>query len=158
MATEIERKFLVFADKLPVLENGQHFIQGYLSLLPNVRYRMIDDQVIITIKKDKVGGPGRYEWEFADTVSDKEEREELKKLAVRIPIEKIRYKIFYQNLTWEIDVYQGENNGLITAEVELPSIDYQIIFPEWIDKENEVGHNPKYFNSNLGEYPYQSWV
>jgi CYTH domain-containing protein len=156
MAIEIERKFLVFKDLLPPLKDGGHYIQGYLSLDPQVRYRMIGSEVIIAIKTSEKGSVGRNEWEFTNTL-DETERQKLKALAIRKPIEKIRYKIPYEGLIWEIDVYQGENDGLISAEVELPTPDYPIVFPSWIDKDSEIGNNPKYRNSNLGEHPYKDW-
>lgn len=156
MAIEIERRFLVFKNQLPPLEDGQYFIQGYLSLEPQVRYRMIGDEVIITIKTNEGGKIGRNEWEFTNSL-DQTEREKLKALAVRKPIEKIRYKVPYEGLVWEIDVYQGDNEGLISAEAELPTADYPIVFPEWIDSTSEIGNNPKYRNSNLGENPYKTW-
>jgi adenylate cyclase len=156
MAIEIERRFLVFKDKLPPLQDGKHFIQGYLSLDPQIRYRMIGDEVIIAIKTKGEGNMGRNEWEFTNSL-DEAEREKLKTLAIRKPIEKIRHKIPHEGLIWEIDVYQGDNEGLITAEAELPATDYPIIFPEWIDSESEIGSDPKYRNSNLGEHPYKTW-
>lgn len=156
MAIEIERKFLVFKDLLPPLNDGQYFIQGYLSLDPQVRYRMIGDKVIIAIKTNESGSVGRNEWEFTNSL-DQTERDKLKLLAIRKPIEKIRYKIPYEGLIWEIDVYQGDNEGLISAEVELPSVDYLIVFPKWIDNESEIGGDPKYQNANLGENPYKNW-
>src|SRR5215472_606250 len=35
-------------------------------------------------------------------------------------VEKIRHIVPYGNLNWEIDVFSGENQGLVVAEVELP--------------------------------------
>lgn len=156
MAIEIERRFLVFKDLLPPLKDGRHFIQGYLSLDPHIRYRMIGDEVIIAIKTNEKGATGRNEWEFAKSL-DQADREKLKALAIRKPIEKIRHEIPHEGLVWEIDVYQGDNEGLITAEVELPAVDHPIPFPTWIDSASEIGSDPKYRNSNLGEHPYKTW-
>lgn len=157
MAIEIERKFLVFKDKLPELSSGQYFIQGYLSVDPQIRYRMIGDEVTIAIKTSKKGSLGRYEWEFTNTI-EKTEREILKELTVRKPIEKIRYKIPYKELVWEIDVYQGDNEGLITVEAELPSADYSIVFPDWVDSTSDISDDSKYQNVNLGDHPYKNWI
>jgi len=157
MAIEIERKFLVIKDNLPKLTGGQHFVQGYFCGStpdePNIRFRIIDDEVIITIKKGEKGSIKRYEWEFKQKLPE-EEIGELKSLAIRKPIEKDRYKIPYADLVWELDVYRGENEGLVTADVELPSVDYNISFPDWIKQKSEIGNDPKYFNINLGEHPY----
>ena len=155
MPIEIEKKYLVHKNKLPVLADGQYFTQGYLSRKPNVRFRVIGDDVTITIKKG-IEGISRYEWEFKQNLP-KAEIEELVKLAICKHIEKIRYKIPFEALVWEIDVYQGDNDGLITADVELPSVDYPIIFPDWIDKESDISSQPQYFNYNLGENPFKEW-
>lgn len=153
MPEEIERKYLVYKDKLPILKNGTLFIQGYLSIEPHVRVRIIGNKVIIGIKNIIKDGRSRNEWEFEKKLN-KEEIKSLVKLCIKKPIEKIRYNIKHKNLIWEIDEYQADNKGLITADVELPYIDYPIDFPDWISSSEEITHNPKYFNTNLGEHPY----
>jgi len=153
---EIEKKYLVFTKKLPKLKNGVLFLQGYLCLNPHIRFRIIKDEVIITIKKIGKSGFERGEWEFSKKM-DKEQIEELVKLAKWKPVKKMRYKIKHKGLVWEIDKYLEKNQGLITADVELPSKDYRIPFPEWVDGSKEITNDSKYFNRNLGEHPYQRW-
>jgi CYTH domain-containing protein len=70
-------------------------------------------------------------------------------------IEKTRYKIEYAGLTWEVDEFAAENQGLIIAEVELTDENQSIELPEWIGK--EVSDDPRYFNANLVENPYSQW-
>jgi adenylate cyclase len=156
MSEEIEHKYLVYKDKLPILKNGTLFIQGYLSIKPHVRVRIIGNKVIIGIKNIINDGKSRNEWEFEKKLN-KEEIKSLLKLCIEKPIEKIRYNIKHEDLIWEIDEYQADNRGLITADVELPYIDCPIDFPDWINSSREITHNPKYFNTNLGKHPYCNW-
>ena len=37
-------------------------------------------------------------------------------------IEKVRHKVPFGGLTWEVDVFAGENEGLVIGEVELYSV------------------------------------
>ena len=70
-------------------------------------------------------------------------------------IEKNRYKIERDNLTWEVDEFFGENQGLVCAEVELKSEDQPYDKPAWVGE--EVTGDPKYFNSNLIQHPFKNW-
>ena len=70
--------------------------------------------------------------------------------------EKTRYKIPAGNgLTWEIDEFHGVNEGLIVAEIEVPSEDTSFEKPDWLGE--EVSSDPRYFNSNLVSHPYTTW-
>ena len=156
MALEIERKFLVLSEHLPSLQDGQYIVQGYLSEKPSIRYRFLDDSIVITIKETHEDG-SRFEFETLNSKSSLEERSTLKRLSLVPPIEKIRYRIPFEGLTWEIDVYQGENKGLITVDVEFPEVGYPLDFPKWVDTQREITQEPKYFNINLGRSPYSTW-
>jgi adenylate cyclase len=50
-------------------------------------------------------------------------------------IEKMRYRIPVSGLTWEVDEFEGENRGLITAEVELTDENQSVSLPDWIGAE-----------------------
>ena len=54
-----------------------------------------------------------------------------------------------------MDVFHGENQGLIVAEVELKFKDQKFEKSEWIGA--EVIGESKYFNSNLIHHPYNQW-
>jgi len=56
---------------------------------------------------------------------------------------------------WEVDVFEGENAGLLVAEVELASEDEAFTLPSWVTK--EVTNDIRNFNSNLIENPYSNW-
>jgi len=156
LALEIERKFLVLSEHLPSLQAGQYIVQGYLSEKPSIRYRLLDDSIVITIKETHEDG-SRFEYETFNSKSSLEERSTFKKLSLVPPIEKIRYRIPFEGLIWEVDVYQGENEGLITVDVEFPEIGYPLRFPKWVDAEREITRDPEYSNFNLGKRPYSVW-
>ncbi|MFM6402188.1 CYTH domain-containing protein, partial [Planktothrix sp.] len=77
----------------------------------------------------------------------------LETLCDRTLIEKTRYKILMGDLTWEVDEFWGENQGLILAEVELETEDQNIDIPDWIGE--EVTSDPRYYNSNLVKNPFK---
>ena len=56
---------------------------------------------------------------------------------------------------WTIDVFSGENQGLVLAEIELESEDTKIELPAWIGK--EVTFDKRYYNADLAENPYTEW-
>jgi CYTH domain-containing protein len=70
-------------------------------------------------------------------------------------IEKYRYSVKYEKLVWEIDEFTGANSGLVLAEVELDSTEQKIQIPKWIG--TEVTGDPKYYNANMVNNPYQNW-
>ena len=154
MAKEIERKFLVTGGEWRGLAEGIMYRQGYLSTVKErtVRVRTIEDQGYLTIKGISVGAT-RLEFEYNIPVADANQM--LDELCERPLIEKKRYKIEYAGLTWEVDEFFGENQGLIFAEVELSDENQQIKLPPWIGK--EVTDDPRYFNSNLIKHPYSQW-
>lgn len=157
MSLEIERKFLVYKDKLPDLIEGRTILQGYLSLKPSVRFRIVNKKVNLTVKEYYNNG-SRFELETEKDCITEEEINKLISLAVVQPIIKTRYCVEYENLIWEIDVYHEENEGLITVDVEMPSLDYDLIFPTWVDISREITHDKKYSNQELGVFPYSKWI
>lgn len=154
MAVEIERKFLVKGDEWRSLATGTLYRQGYIASGQNrtVRVRIAGEQAYLTIKGASAG-ISRAEYEYAVPLTDAAEM--LDTLCDRPLIEKVRYKINWQGLLWEIDDFLGENQGLILAEVELSDPNQAIAIPDWIGQ--EVSSDPRYFNSNLAKHPFQSW-
>jgi CYTH domain-containing protein len=154
MGTEIERKFLMKDDSWRSLAKGTRYRQGYLNSTKErvVRVRTIDEKGFLTIKGITTGATRvEYEYEIPDT----EATAMLDELCEKPLIEKNRYKIAFDGLTWEVDEFFGENQGLIVAEVELESEDQEFEKPGWIGE--EVTGDPKYFNSNLIQNPYLKW-
>lgn len=154
MALEIERKFLVVGDGWRSLATGTAYRQGYLVAEPGrtVRVRVAGEQGYLTIK-----GPTqnvtRSEYEYPIPVQDALEL--LQTLCQRPLIEKVRYRIPYGGLLWEVDEFEGDNRGLIVAEVELSDPQQAIELPEWIGA--DVSDDPRYYNANLAKFPFSQW-
>lgn len=151
---EIERKFLVTGQGWREEARGERFRQGFLSTDPErtVRVRIAGDRGTITVKGKSVGAR-RDEFEYEIPRADAEKM--LDTLCARPLIEKVRYSLRHGRHVWEIDVFEGENSGLVVAEIELSSEDEDFDKPGWLGE--EVTHDPRYFNSNLVARPFCEW-
>ena len=155
MPQEIERKFLVRDESWrAAADAGTRYRQGYLSTDPRrvVRVRAGGDRAYVTIK-GVTRGISRDEYEYPIPVADAEAI--LDALALRPLIEKVRHHVRHAGHLWEVDVFAGDNAGLVVAEVELPSEDTPVELPPWIG--DEVSHDPRYSNAALVEKPYSTW-
>lgn len=154
MGQEIERKFLVKDDGWKPAPKSRTMRQGYLALGPpaSVRVRIADGRADINIKRSTLE-ISREEFEFPIPVGEAEEL--LDKLCEGRVVEKVRHYIEYGGLTWEVDVFGGQNAGLVMAEVELEDEQQDIEIPTWAGK--EVSGDPRYLNSNLAQHPYGEW-
>ena len=154
MGKEIERKFLVKGDAWKSLAKATRYRQGYLNSVKErtVRVRTVGDKGFLTVKGITTGA-SRAEYEYPIPASDAEAL--LNDLCEKPLIEKNRYKIKDGNLTWEVDEFFGENQGLIVAEVELESESQSFEKPGWVGE--EVTGDPRYFNANLIKHPYTKW-
>ncbi len=155
MATEIERKFLVTGDFSRQVISAQRIVQGYICSQPGrtVRVRIRGEEGFLTIKgASDEKGLSRYEFEQKIPLAD---AEELLKLCEPGAIDKMRNLVPAGKHTWEIDVFHGENEGLILAEIELASEDEPFERPDWIGQ--EVSGDRRYYNSMLTTHPYKQW-
>jgi adenylate cyclase len=154
MGVEIERKFLVRGEEWKSLGESVLLRQGYLSSQPEriVRVRIEGDRAMMTIKGRSVGA-SRGEWEYPLPMEDA--RVFLDQLCERPIIEKHRYRIVHEGMTWEVDEFMGENAGLVVAEIELESEGQGFEKPEWVGE--EVTQDARYFNSNLLRHPFSRW-
>jgi adenylate cyclase len=154
MGIEIERKFLPNGDGWRGLGEATLMRQGYLTSDPvrTVRVRIEGERAVITIKSKSTGAT-RGEWEYEIPVPDAAEL--LDRLCEQPLVEKVRHRIDYLGHTWEVDEFQGENAGLVVAEIELGSEDEAFEKPDWIGR--EVTGDPRYYNSSLIRLPYSKW-
>lgn len=154
MAKEIERKFLVRGNSWRGQDGGKRYRQGYLSTVKErtVRVRTTGDKGFITIKGESVGAT-RSEYEYEIPLADANEM--LDRLCERPLIEKTRYRVSHEGLAWEIDEFEGDNRGLIIAEVELKDETQSVTLPGWIGQEVTGDH--RYFNANLVANPFSQW-
>jgi adenylate cyclase len=112
----------------------------------------VDDEAFLTVKGLPVEGTNP---EYEVPIPPDDANEMLEFLCEKPLIEKTRYEIDHEGLTWEVDVFHGENEGLAFAEIELEEPDQAFDKPSWIGE--EVTGNPRYFNSRLSEMPFREW-
>lgn len=145
MGLEIEHRYLVDPARLPRLPKGERLDQGFLSLDPVVRVRIVTPpkakaHALLTVK-----GRGlrvRAEFEYPIPLTDG--RAMLALCGTR-QISKIRTHLG----PWEIDEYLGRHRGLWTAEIELPSARAPLPkpLPAWLTR--EVTEDPRFTNARL---------
>ncbi|MEO5643408.1 MAG: CYTH domain-containing protein [Bacteroidia bacterium] len=155
MIIEIEHKYLVKAERWKQVTPFKivPIRQAYLSKDPEktIRIRVAGDKGFITIKGKSVGA-SRPEYEYEIPLA---EAEELIKNFCNNLIEKTRHYVLYENKTWEVDIFEGLNSGLIIAEIELNAENEEYSKPDWID--HDVTTDKKYANSNLTVNPFTTW-
>ncbi len=79
----------------------------------------------------------------------------LDRLCEKPLVEKTRYKQKIGAHIWEVDVFHGDNDGLLVAEIELSDPNEAFERPAWIGA--EVSDDPRYLNANLASAPFKSW-
>jgi len=155
MGIEIERKFLVDHKKWDQLNKteGNHYRQGYLlsNSEQTVRVRISDKQGFLNLKSKK-SQVSRSEYEYEIPLED---GIEILNAFTKNGTEKIRYRIPFAGKTWEVDVFLGDNAGLIVAEIELNSETENFEKPGWVSK--EVTDDGRYTNASLSIYPFKEW-
>jgi CYTH domain-containing protein len=160
MAKEIERKFVVRNDDWRDGSEGLFCRQGYLATSgasasssgATIRVRVIGEQGFLTIK-GKQQGITRSEYEYPIPLEDANAM--LDEFCPWPLVEKVRYEREYDGLTWEIDEFLGENDGLIVAEIEMEHADQAVSLPDWLGQ--EVSEDPRYRNASLAKQPYSQW-
>lgn len=154
MAKEIERKFLVSRTGWSPSCSGKFCRQGYLCFGPPaaVRVRIVGNEATLNIKSATTAIT-RSEFEYPIPIGDAAEM--LDRFCQGHIIEKTRYEVGHEGLTWEIDVFSGANDGLIVAEVELGREDQAITLPPWVER--EVSGDPRFLNTSLALHPYSNW-
>ncbi len=151
---EIERKFLVRDMNWGEPLSSRRIEQGYLFIADdrNMRIRRSGDQYILTFKV-RAGGLSRYEIET--DIDATQGQLMLDKLCVGQVIRKTRHVVPYAGKTWEIDVFDGANAGLVVAEIELSAEDEFFEVPSWAGP--EVTSDTRFFNATLSRTPFAEW-
>lgn len=144
MGTEIERKFLVATDgwKKSVTKSTE-IIQGYLSddREACVRARIVDGKEGWLTVKGKGDGVSRPEFEYPIPAED---ASEIIAMCGQRTLVKRRNIVPAGDLKWEIDVFRDRHEGIVLAEIELPSADHPVEFPDWLGE--EVTGDVQYLN------------
>lgn len=161
MATEIERKFLLEDDGWRAqVTVSTRMAQGYFvdaaALAQglagaSVRVRVAGDAAWLNIKSVELGIE-RREFEYAIPLAD---AEAMLRGLCHGRVEKIRHLVPVEGHTFEIDEFQGDNDGLAVAELELSTADAVFPHPPWLGL--EVSHLPRYYNVNLVGHAFCRW-
>lgn len=155
MAFEFERKFLVRDDGWRAQATAAvPMRQGYLATTEraSIRVRIEGAYARINIKSATLG-VARLEFEYELPLPDAEAL--LERLCARPFVEKVRYHVPHGGHLWEVDVFAGDNAGLIVAEIELEQPDASFALPSWAGE--EVTHDARYYNVSLVHRPYSTW-
>jgi CYTH domain-containing protein len=147
--TEIERKWVLDAPpRWPADHPARRVEQGYVALDDGgaeVRVRRAGDDLTLTIKS----APGLVRVEQELPLSA-EQFDSLWALTEGRRVVKTRHLVPLEDgLTAEVDVYEGDLGGLVTAEVEFDSEDASAAFapPGWLGR--EVTGDKRYANRSL---------
>ena len=145
---EIERKYLIDKDNIPCrLEEypSRQIEQGYLCTEPVVRIRRDNEDYVLTYKSR--GLMVREEYNLPLT---SEAYQHLKaKIDGRL-IQKTRYMLPLDNgLTIELDLFHGDLEPLILAEVEFPDEETAVSFQAPSGFGEDVTFSSRYHNSIL---------
>ena len=157
MAQEIERKFLVKGDAYKAFAfNHSSIAQGYIVSGGgrSVRVRIRGDKGYLTIKgASNADGLSRYEFETEISLAD---AGDLMLLCEPGIVRKTRWLVrATDGHVFEVDEFEGDNEGLVMAEVELKSEDETFEKPDFIGQ--EVTGDRRFYNSHLRRYPFKVW-
>lgn len=160
---EHERRFLV--DDLSILEGApyQEIEQAYLWAEGGyaVRVRLTrspsapqDIQAFLTLKgpRDKTNPYMRYE---VEQLIDPAHAEAIVRTAKHVVLKK-RYAVISGDVTFDVDVFQGKNEGLVIAEFEGSAKAVAQMECPWFAS-REVTQDKRYSNDRLAVFPYSEW-
>jgi adenylate cyclase len=167
MNVEIERRFLVRVQPWAAAARHakrEHIVQAYLACdrERTARIRLYHDRAVLTVKGPTVDG-ARVEIE-CDIAADAARAIFDARLHAGVLIEKTRSTLRSGDLTWEVDQFEGENAGLMIAEVELGDrsrsrgdwdarVDAEQ--PAWLG--HEITGEPRFSNGALAMRPFATW-
>jgi len=154
MAIEIERKFLLKNENWrKQTRRSEYLAQGYLGgTRCSVRVRIGAGRAWLNIKSMAMGTT-RLEFEYP--IPQEDAQILLRELADGPVVSKTRHFVELGDHVFEIDEFDGDNAGLIVAEVELGSADESFQIPDWLGA--EVTDDARYYNAKLAKHPYCHW-
>ena len=160
MSIEIERKFLVDPTIFNTKTGGHYAVVGYLShneenlSVIRVVHRVSLRKGSLCFKGNKFDKYSRAEYET--NIDESMAVDLLNLIDDSQKIRKKRIRTKYEGNDWSVDVFEGNNEGLVLAEIEIPHEDYSFEVPVWAIE--EVTNDPRYYNINLVKEPYAEWA
>lgn len=153
-ADEIERKFLVDYLPFPLDRFERHrIIQGYVNINSDgseVRVRKDNSNHFLTIKN-----PGFLRRPELELAIGEKQFQELWRATVGKRINKTRYIIPWNDKKVELDVFEGNLDGLVTAEIEFLSEREMLgfVYPDYFGE--DVTFRPEYKNQYLATHGWE---
>jgi CYTH domain-containing protein len=146
MPVEIERKFLVKTDAWrDQVTHSERLRDGLVAREDDlkVRVRSYGNRTTLCVKSAR-NGITREEFEYeipADHAAA------IFALCTGRILEKTRHYVPGLTGTWEVDVYHGLLEGIVTAEIELPSETAVVSLPDWVGE--EITGDPRYSKTTM---------
>lgn len=149
---EIERKFLVEGD-FPRSDSTKLIVQGYFTTVTKneLRVRFEDDDCSLA---QKIRLDSTTAEEITCVIPPAIGYELLSLCTQGTIIRKRRHNVFHEGHLWDVDEFEGENSGLVIAEIELSSQEEEIRLPLWVGR--EVTERPEFKNEALFRHPYKT--
>lgn len=154
MGLEIERKFLVVKENWTIKTGGTPYMQAYIlsSDKKVVRVRLEGNTAKLTIKAE-VSDMTRREYEY--TIPKEDALEMLEEVCDSNKVIKKRFHVKVGGKIWDVDFFEGRNQGLAVAEIELESEQEDFEMPDWAGE--EVTKDRRYYNAALAKHPFSEW-
>ncbi|HEY4193477.1 MAG TPA: CYTH domain-containing protein [Mesorhizobium sp.] len=147
MAKEIERKFLVANGSwLAAAEKKIAIVQFYLAISAerSIRLRISDGRKARLTLKFGSDLTERDEFEYPVPL---DEATEMMGFAIGTTIRKTRHHVRHMNYLYEVDVFNGDLDGLVVAELETPDLVADAMLPGWLGR--EITGEIRYSNASL---------
>jgi CYTH domain-containing protein len=143
---EIERKFLVDRRPSDINLTSAALKQGYLVIGDDGEARIRDAGGAFTLTVKSRGSLSREEHEIP---LSREQFDELWPATLGRRVEKTRHEFALDGMAAALDIFEGDLDGLVTVEVEFPSLAAARAFvpPEWFGR--EVTGDASYKNASL---------
>ena len=155
---EIEHKFLLKNDDWKAsASDGIRYQQGYIATHSEttVRVRIAGDKGYLTLKGPSSGEENISRTELEYEIPLYDARTMINELVDSPIIDKHRHLVIHAGKTWEIDVFSGDNAGLVIAEIELSSEHEEFEIPGWVGQ--CVSTDSRYSNYSLARVPFKDW-
>lgn len=168
---EIERRFLVLDPRAALTWSDENRVDHLSVDRIEQAYLFVNNEIALRVRRASAG-PGKERAQLTvklGTPMGPMIREEFNhaisvELAVRqieqCPhrIVKTRHRVYRRAAAerWEVDVFEGENAGLVIAELELRDVEENFVLPPWAGL--EVTDDPRYTNAALSRHPFTRWT
>lgn len=146
MTLEIERKFLVKSEAWRgQATHRQRLRDGLVARQDGlkVRVRCYGDRTTLCVKSGR-RGLSREEFEYE---IPRDHAEAIFAHCEGRIIEKTRHYVPGDSGLWEVDEYHGPLDGIIIAEIELPTETAAVQIPDWVG--DDVTGDPRYSKANM---------